>query len=602
MGIKVLGISAYYHDAAAAIIEDGNIIAAAEEERFTRIKGDANFPHNAINFCLNIVNTKIENIDYIVFYEDYITKFDRILTTNYATAPKSLVSYLSSMPKWISSNLWLENEITRELGIKKKIIFGNHHMSHAASAFYPSPFEEAAILTIDGVGEWQTATYGFGKKNEIKLLGETKFPNSLGLLYSAFTYYTGFKINSGEYKMMGLAPYGEPKYVDLIKKELIHINADGTVILNQKYFSYTTGLKTINNKFCKLFGGKPRKPESEITQKDADLAASIQVICNESILKMAEFVYRQTKCDNLVMAGGVALNVVSNGYLRDNGPFKNIWIQPAASDGGGALGAALWYWYKELNNKREIEKLDSMQSAYLGPEIKNLDEDDTIYLNKMGAKYEVLAEKDLVKRIAKLLTENKVIAIARGRMEFGPRALGNRSIIASAIDEEMQSKLNIKVKKRESFRPFAPMVLKEDANEYFKFSYPSPYMLFTSYVKEELRCDFEKKANIYKTVNQVKSTIPAVTHVDYSSRVQTVEKERNIFMYNVLKEYKKSTKTSVIVNTSFNLRGEPIVNTTSDAYNCFMTTDIDYLVIGNRLLNKNDQPVYKAKKGRINLD
>lgn len=602
MSTTILGISAYYHDSAAALIKDGKIIAAAQEERFTRIKGDSSFPHNAINYCLNTVQKKIEEIDYIVFYEEPFTKFERLLISYHTTVPKSIRSYLKSMPKWLSTNIWLENEISKELGIKKKIIFCEHHMSHAASAFYPSPYENATILTIDGVGEWSTTTWGIGNKNHIELKEEFNFPNSLGLLYSAFTYFTGFKINSGEYKLMGLAPYGKPKYVDLIKKELIHINKDGTVVLNQKYFSYVTTTKTINRKFCKLFNGPPRKPEQEITQREMDIACSIQEICNECILKMAKYINQKSNCKNLVLAGGVALNVVSMGLLKDENIFENIWIQPAAGDAGGALGCALWFWYEKLGNKRKIDKNDSMQSSYLGPEICNESKEDDETLKKLGAKWEELNEEKLIKKVSQLLNNGKIISIARGKMEWGPRALGNRSIIGSAMDENMQLKMNLKIKKRESFRPFAPIVLLEDVNEYFNINYECPYMLMTCHVKKKHRIKTKRNNDMLKTIRQKRSIIPAVTHIDYSSRVQTISKSRNPFIYKLLKEYKKLSGCSVLVNTSFNVRGEPIVNSVTDAYNCFINTDIDYLIIGNRLLDKNKQSKKKSKKVKFELD
>lgn len=598
----ILGISAYYHDSAAAIIKDGEIIAAAQEERFTRKKGDKSFPHNAINYCLNELKINIKDVDYIVFYENSLTKFERLLISYHVSIPNSIVSFLRSMPKWLTQNIFLENTIARELGTKKKIYFCDHHMSHASSAFYPSPFKKSAILTIDGVGEWSTTTYGIGEDNEINLTHEMTFPNSLGLLYSAFTYFTGFKINSGEYKLMGLAPYGEPKYVDIIKEKLIHINEDGTVILNQKYFNYVSGLKMTNKKFSKLFDGPPRKSESKITKREMDLAASIQEICNESIIKMCKYIKKTLKVDNIVLAGGVALNVVSMGKIEKECDL-NIWIQPASGDAGGALGAALWYYYDILKNKRTIDKNDSMKSSYLGPSIPNESEEDDQLLKKLGARWTAYNEKELSKQIAKLLSDNKIVAIARGRMEWGPRALGNRSILGSATNETMQSKMNLKIKKRESFRPFAPIVLMEDAEKYFNIDKPSPYMLKTYLVRDELRLKTKKikTDDLIEIVNQKRSTIPAVTHIDYSARVQTVEKNRNEFLYNVLNEYKKITKESVLINTSFNVRGEPIVNTVFDAYSCFMNTDIDYLVIGNRLLDKKEQSYHK-KKVKFNLD
>lgn len=597
----ILGISAFYHDSAAVIIKDGNILAASSQERFSRKKGDKSFPHDAINFCLNVAGININDINHIVFYEDYILKFERLLVSYHSFVPKSIVSYLSSMPKWITHNLWLENDIKKELGVDKKIIFCNHHMSHSSSAFYPSPYEKSAILTVDGVGEWATTTWGIGEGNKIKIKEQVDFPNSLGLLYSAFTSFCGFKINSGEYKLMGLAPYGEPIYADIIKKYLIHINDDGSVILNQKYFNFVTGLTMFNKKVNKLFGISSRRAESKITKEYMDIASSIQSICDECLLKMANYVYDKTKCENLVLAGGVALNVVSIGKIERESKFKNIWIQPASSDAGGALGAAYWCYFGMLHNKRKVLQEDSMKSAYLGLEIKANDLTDDIILESMGATFTKYNEDELTSVLAKLLSEKKIIALARGRAEFGPRALGNRSILADATDETMQSKLNLKVKKRESFRPFAPIVLEEDAKNYFNIDRESCYMLKTYYLNENIRLKPSMENDIIKRVNQKRSSIPAVTHVDYSSRVQTISKNRNNFVFDILSKYKNITGTSVLVNTSFNLRGQPIVNNIKDAYYCFMATDIDYLVIGNRLLKKSEQN-YKMKKVKINLD
>ncbi len=597
----VLGISAFYHDSAAAIIKDGIILAASSQERFSRKKGDKSFPHDAINFCLNVAGMSINDIDHIVFYEDYILKFERLLVSYHSTAPKSIVPYLSSMPKWISYNLWLESNIKKELGINKKIIFCNHHMSHSASAFYPSPYKKSAILTVDGVGEWATTTWGIGEGNKITIKEQVNFPNSLGLLYSAFTSFCGFKINSGEYKLMGLAPYGDPIYTDIIKKYLIHINDDGSVILNQKYFNFVTGLTMFNKKVNKLFGISPRKSESKITKKYMDIASSIQNICNECFLKMTNYVYSNTNCENLVLAGGVALNVVSVGKIERESKFKNVWIQPASSDAGGALGAAYWCYFELLNNKRKVLPEDSMKSAYLGLEIKDEDLADDLFLENMGATFTKYTEDELTSILAKLLSEKNIVALARGRAEFGPRALGNRSILADATDETMQSKLNLKVKKRESFRPFAPIVLEDDAKNYFNIDSQSCYMLKTYYLNENIRLKPSSENDIIKRVNQKRSSIPAVTHVDYSSRVQTISKSRNSFIFDILSKYKDITGTSVLVNTSFNLRGQPIVNDIKDAYECFMATDIDYLVIGNRLLKKSEQNC-KVKKVKINLD
>lgn len=596
----ILGISAYYHDSAASILKNGKIIAAAQEERFTRVKGDSSFPHNAIDYCLRECKISINDVEHIVFYENPIDKFERLLFTAHMTVPNSIIMYLNAMPKWLSGNLWMEHMISNELGIKKgKILFCSHHISHAASAFYPSPFDDAAILTIDGVGEWSTATYGVGKQNTIHLLKEMKFPNSLGLLYSAFTFYTGFKINSGEYKLMGLAPYGEPLYVDTICKNLIHINQDGTIVLNQKYFDYTFGIKTINKNFENLFGKAARKPESPITKHEMDIAASIQQVTNDIVLKMALHIRKETGCKNLVLAGGVALNVVSMGNMLQKSGFERIWIQPAAGDAGGAIGAALYFWYEILHKKRIFEPTDSMQGSFLGPEILPNDAKDDEILNMMGGEWELLNDEVLSLKVAELIANNNVIGIARGRMEWGPRALGNRSILGNAQDINMQSRMNMKIKFRESFRPFAPMVLYEDVNKYFDKPTESPYMLMTFPVLEERRLPFEKNFNdILETVNYPRSDIPAVTHLDYSARVQTVDMDRHPFIYSVLKKYKEMTGCSVIINTSFNIRGEPIINTAEDAYRCFMATDMDYLVIGNRLFDKSKQkssPLNKIK-------
>lgn len=595
----VLGISAFYHDSAAAIIRDGIIIAAAQEERFTRIKGDSSFPHNAIDYCLRECGISIDDVSYIVFYENSVDKFERLLVSVHMTVPKSIISFWAAMPKWLTGNLWMESMVAKELGIKKrKILFCTHHMSHAASAFYPSPFEEAAILTVDGVGEWSTATFGIGKGNTIHLKKELRFPNSLGLLYSAFTFYTGFKINSGEYKLMGLAPYGEPKYAATICKELIHINPDGTIILNQKYFDYTFGIKTINKKFETLFGKAARKPESPITQHEMDIAASIQKVTNEIILKMALHIKKETGSKNLVLAGGVALNVVAMGKLLKESGFEKIWIQPAAGDAGGALGSALYVWYNMLDKKRTVEPNDNMQGSFLGLDIPLNGKKDNELLKELGGEWTLVKENELAGRVAQLIADGNVVGIARGRMEWGPRALGNRSILGDARDINMQSRMNLKIKFRESFRPFAPMVLCDDTDKYFDAHAESPYMLLTFPVLESRRLPFENNdEDITKTINQPRSDIPAVTHLDYSARVQTVDAARHPFMYAVIKGFKSITGCSVIVNTSFNVRGEPIVNTAADAYRCFMATDMDYVVIGSRLFDKS-----KQKKRQLNED
>lgn len=588
--VRVLGISAYYHDSAAALIEDGRIVAAAQEERFTRAKGDSSFPHHAVNFCLDTYGIEADELDHIVFYENPYVKFERLLTTYHLTAPWSLPSYLRAIPSWLTSKLWLEREIAREMGVRKAIQFCDHHLSHGAAAFFPSPFEEAAVLTVDGVGEWSTATYGTGKGNRIALHEQLRFPNSLGLLYSAFTYYTGFKINSGEHKLMGLAPYGEPRYVELIKKKLIELRDDGSIVLNQRYFNYVGGLTMTNRRFHDLFGGPPREPESPITQREMDLAASIQTIVNEALLKMASHVQRRTGMRNLALSGGVALNVVAIGQLSIHGPFERIWTQPAAGDAGSAVGAALWMWYQKLGNVRRAERLDSMQGAFLGTDIPPESEDDDELLERLGARWEALTDRALQKRIAAEVALGKVVAVARGRMEFGPRALGARSILGDARDPNTQSHMNRKIKFRESFRPFAPIVLAERTKDYFDVRQESPYMLLVYPVAEKRRLPIPKN-NLFgiDLLKEPRSDIPAVTHVDYSSRVQTVDRERNPFLHGVLTEFEAATGYAVMVNTSFNVRGEPIVNTVEDAYRCFMATDIDRLVVGNRVLAKEAQ-------------
>lgn len=587
---RILGISAYYHDSAAALVEEGKIVAAVQEERFTRIKGDAAFPHHAIAYCLEAAGIDEHQLDYVVFYENPVVKFERLLTTYHLTAPHSWRSFLRAFPDWLTRKLWLESEIAREMGIKKRIYFCDHHLSHAASAFFPSPFTEAAILTIDGVGEWSTATFGIGKGSQIQLLEEIRFPNSFGLLYSAFTYYTGFKINSGEYKLMGLAPYGEPKYVDLIREKLIRLNADGSVILNQYYFDYVGGLTMTNDHFHQLFGGSPRPPESLITQKEMDIATSIQVVLNDAVLAIAHHVHQRTQQENLCLAGGVALNVVAMGKLSREGPFRQLWIQPAAGDAGGAAGAALWMWHQKLGNSRTPAQPDGMQGGFLGPDIPTASESDDGVLLRLEAVWETHSSEVLQQLIAQKLTEGKVVAIARGRMEFGPRALGSRSILGDARSPYMQSHMNLKIKFRESFRPFAPMVLAEDAAEYFEIKQESPYMLLAYPVKESRRLNAATKGLFGIDLLKVpRSDIPAVTHVDYSARVQTVDSDRNPFIYGVLTQFKALTGCSVIINTSFNVRGEPIVNTAEDAYRCFIATEIDYLVIGNRFFDRNAQ-------------
>ncbi len=592
MSVSVLGISAYYHDSAAALLVDGRIVAAAQEERFTRIKGDPSFPHHAIGWCLDHAQLTIEQVDHLVFYEQPALKFERLFMTYLLTAPRGVRSFLHALPDWLTRKLWLEREIAGELGVKRRVWMVDHHQSHAASAFYPSPHERAAVLTIDGVGEWSTATWGVGKGQRIELRQELRFPNSLGLLYSAFTYYCGFKINSGEYKLMGLAPYGRPTYAPLIRAHLLQLQDDGAVILNQDYFNYATDLTTTSEKFHQLFGGPPRAPESLLTQREMDLAASIQQVLDEALERMARHVRAQTGEAHLVLAGGVALNCVATGRLSRAGIFDSIWTQPAAGDAGGALGAALAFWHQRLDQPRVVGAPDGMAGAFLGPSIDPTSAADDQVLRRLDAVWETLDDAALQDAIARQIAQGKVVAVARGPMEFGPRALGARSILGDARDEAMQSRMNLKIKFRESFRPFAPMVLAEDADAYFQMGQPdSPYMLLV-YDVQPARRKAAAGDGLFgiDLLKLPRSDIPAVTHVDYSARVQTIDPQRNPFMHGVIRRFKDLTGCSVIVNTSFNVRGEPIVNTVEDAYRCFMATDIDTLVVGNRLLQRAQQP------------
>lgn len=583
----VLGISAYYHDSAATIIKNGEIIAAVSEERFNRIKGYSGFPRLSVNYCLNEAGINLDEVDHIVYYENYFNKFSRIIKDFHMNAPFNLVSYLYGLPKWLTDKLWLENRIKKELNTKKNIVFLDHHISHAASAFYPSPFKDAAILTIDGVGEWSTTTIGKGHNEKIELLKELRYPDSIGFLYSAFTYFCGFKVNSGEYKLMGLAPYGKPIYVDLIKKELVEIYDDGSIKLNLAYFNFNKGLTMCSKKFDRLFNAKPRKEGEEITQLYMDLAASIQKVTEEIMLRLADYAYKITKCDNLVMAGGCALNVTAIGMLRRESKFKSIWVQPASGDAGGSLGAAL-YTYYALGNKRDVNPDDSMKSSLLGPSISNSKEIDEL-LEANGAVFKYIKDDDeLAKTVADLLAKGKIVGVAKGRMEFGPRALGDRSILGDARIPDLQKTMNLKIKHRESFRPFAPIVLESDMNDYFENCDYSPYMLATYFVKKDIRKKVKNESGI-GAINEIRSTVPAITHIDYSARVQTVNKKMFPFTYNILNEFKKLTGSSVLVNTSFNVRGEPIVDNEINAFRCFMNTDIDYVVIGNRLLDKSKQ-------------
>ena len=589
--IYILGISAYYHDSAACIVKDGIILAAAQEERFSRKKHDHRFPHHAIKFCLDYSGIKADELNLVAFYDKPFLKFERLLETYLTFAPMGIKSFIKAMPLWIKEKLWMKELIKKELGYEGKIIFPEHHESHAASAFFPSPFNEAAILTMDGVGEWTTSSYGIGRGSSIELWADIKFPHSLGLLYSAFTYYTGFKVNSGEYKVMGLAPYGEPKYKKLIYDHLINVKDDGSFRMNMKYFDYCAGLTMTNNKFHKLFGGLPRVPETKLTQKDMDLARSLQEVTEEIVLKMGYHVHKETGMKNLVLAGGVALNCVVNGKLLREGPFENIWIQPAAGDAGGALGAALVGWHCYLGNPRVTDnKTDSQQGSYLGPEFN----EDYIqsFIQSFNLPAKKIQDDELIKITSKLIAEEKVVGWFDGRMEFGPRALGARSILGDARSSKMQALMNIKIKFREGFRPFAPSVLYEKVSEYFEFEKESPYMLQVADVKKNRRIkmkDDEEKLWGIDKLNVVRSDIPAITHVDYSARLQTVHKETNPRYYKLIEQFEKDTGCAVIINTSFNVRGEPIVCTPEDAYRCFMRTNIDYLVLGNYLLAKENQ-------------
>ncbi len=589
--MNILGISAFYHDSAACLVQDGKIVAAAQEERFTRIKHDHAFPALAIKHCLSEANISGGDIDFIAFYDKPFLKFERILETYLAYSPAGVRSFLKAIPLWIKKKLWLKDIIAKELEFTGKILFPEHHLSHAASAFYPSPYQDAAFLTIDGVGEWATTSYGAGKDNTLSIYADIKFPHSIGLLYSAFTYYTGFKVNSGEYKVMGLAPYGEPKYKQLILDELIDLKEDGSFKLNMEYFNYCAGLTMTTSKFNRLFGGPPRKPESKMTQNDMDMARSIQEVTEEVLQRMSRHLYNETRIDNLCLAGGVALNCVSNGRLLREGPFKNIWIQPAAGDAGGALGAALYVWYEYLGNKREPDERPDMQlGSYLGPGFKN----ETIeqYLKKNGIPFTLLPFEELINRAADAIDAGKVIGWFQGRMEFGPRALGNRSIIGDARSPQMQSIMNLKIKFRESFRPFAPSVLDSSASDYFIINSDSPYMLFTADVRDEIRKSAEvDDSGLFgiDKLNTIRSEIPAVTHIDYSARLQTVHEETNPIYYKLIDTFKKKYGCGVIINTSFNVRGEPIVCTPEDAFKCFMRTDMDYLFLENCLIDKSVQ-------------
>ncbi|MBL7197967.1 MAG: carbamoyltransferase, partial [Candidatus Omnitrophica bacterium] len=586
----ILGISAFYHDSAACIVKNGEIVCAAQEERFTRKKHDFRFPHYSIEWCLKEAKLRVKDLLYVVFYDKPFIKFERIIMTYLRFAPIGLRSFMMAMPMWLKNKLHMRDLIKNELeDYEGTILFTEHHESHAASAFYPSPFKEAAILTMDGVGEWATASMGIGKENEINLLKELHFPHSLGLLYSAFTYFTGFRVNSGEYKLMGLAPYGEPVYKNLILRELLDLKEDGSFRLNMKYFNYCAGLTMTNEHFNKLFGGPPRKPESQITQREMDIARSIQEATEEIMLRMARYVKKISKQDNLCLGGGVALNCVGNGKILREKIFKNIWIQPAAGDAGGALGAALFVWYRYLENKRSVDGIkDSQRGSYLGTHYSN-DEIKSI-LDEYGIKYETLTKDQLIDKVARLINQENVIGWFQGKMEFGPRALGSRSIIGDARSQEMQTKMNLKIKFRESFRPFAPTALKERCPQYFDLNVESPYMLLVAPVKKDkLLTQVDETAKGFDKLRTKRSVIPSVTHVDNSARIQTVNREDNALYYDMIKKFEELSGCPVIINTSFNIRGEPIVCTPVDALRCFLRTDMDYLAIGDFLIDKKLQ-------------
>ncbi len=652
---SILGISAFYHDSAACLVVDGEIVAAAQEERFTRIKHDYNFPVNAARYCLKEAGITAEQLDHVGFYDKPLLKFDRLLETYLDYAPAGFRSFLKAMPLWMKEKLWMPDLIRTELAkangeederrAKKagkkfewKLLFGDHHESHAASAFYPSPFEEAAILTIDGVGEWATSSIGIGKGNEITLLKELRFPDSLGLLYSAFTYYTGFKVNSGEYKVMGLAPYGEPKYVSLIKDKLAEVREDGSIRMNHEYFSYSAGLRMTNTAFDRVFDGRPRQPESKITQREMDLARSIQVITEEVMLKMTAHVHKETGMKKLCLAGGVALNCVANGRVLREGPFEDIWIQPAAGDAGGAIGIALAIWHRYLGNDRVSAEqagtwrsgplretrvpsvnhaqdarangvppyADGMKGSFLGP--RNSVDEVEEFLKSKSLPYQKYSREQLPEVVAGILADEKIVGLHQGRMEFGPRALGARSIIGDARSAAMQSVMNLKIKYRESFRPFAPSVLREHVADWFELDYDSPYMMLVADVVKGRRREMsEEEKGLFgiSKLNIKRSEIPAVTHVDYSARIQTVRRETNPLYWDIIEAFRQKTGCPVIVNTSFNVRGEPIVCTPEDSYRCFMRTEMDYLALETCVLDKKEQPQFVEKgdwKSEFKLD
>jgi carbamoyltransferase len=610
--ISILGISAFYHDSAAAIITDGDIVSAAQEERFTRIKHDPSYPINAINYCLKESGLALEQIDYIVFYDKPFLKFERLLETYAALAPKGVQSFRMAMPVWLREKLFLKDMLIKEIKrVDKnfnpnKLMFSEHHLSHAASAFYASPFKEAIVITLDGVGEWATTTVSIGNQHELDIVKEIHFPHSLGLLYSAFTYYIGFRVNSGEYKVMGLAPYGKPKYKDLILDKLIDLKPDGSFRLDQSYFNYAAGLTMVNQKFSDLFGEPVRKPDNDqLTQFHMDIAASVQAVTEKVILTMTRSLAKEYNIMNLCMAGGVALNCVANGEVLRDGAFKNIWVQPASGDAGGALGAALAVWHKELNMPREVNLNDSMRGSYLGPSYdqKSIEKE----LLDCGAKFDIVSETEMIDSTAQSLTKGDAVGWFQGRMEFGPRSLGNRSILGDPRSEKMQKILNLKVKYRESFRPFAPSILREDLSDWFELDCDSPYMLFVDNVKKNKRIKVTKEEESLFGIDKLnikRSSIPAVTHVDYSARIQTVHKETNLKYHSLITKFKEKTGCPVLVNTSFNVRGEPIVCSPEDAFKCFMGTELDLLVVGNCILRKElqDKSLTEDYKNRYKLD
>jgi carbamoyltransferase len=595
----ILGISAFYHDSSACLIKDGEIIAAVQEDRFTRIKHDNSFPHNSIEYCIEESNISCSEIKHVVFYEKPFLKFERILETCLAFAPRGFKIFLSSIPLWVKEKIYQKSIIVKELSKslgnqvnwKDRLLFSEHHFSHAASAFYPSPFQRAAVLTLDGVGEWTTTSLALGKGKELNIIKEIHFPHSIGLLYSAFTYYLGFKVNSGEYKVMGLAPYGEPVYTELITEKLIKIANDGSFHMDMSYFDYATGLTMTNKKFDNLFGGPPRKPETDITQREMNLAASIQKVIESIIINLAQSIAKETKEKNLCLAGGVALNCVVNGILSNKKIFDKIWIQPASGDAGGALGAALAVWYLNYAKTRKTYlNQDKMNGAYLGPKLS--DKQIKHSLDSCGATYHILNENELIEKVATALTQEKVVGWIQGRMEFGPRSLGARSIIADPRSQFMQKKLNLKIKFRESFRPFAPSIILEHAKQWFEIQNDSPYMLLVSSIKKSKRLLISKKEqNLYgiDKLNVLRSLVPAITHVDYSARIQTVHKDTNPKYYALINRFYEKTGCPLIINTSFNIRGEPVVCSTEDAYKCFMGTGLDILAIGNFILLKEEQ-------------